>query len=164
MNEATFSKQFRDDYKVWYPESFVQLIVDAPRSHKKPYDCLVVNKSIPIAVEFKFSKGNTFVLSGVKEHQIYSLKQFECAGGVSYVVIYIQGLKLVFAYEVSIHDEITEVLFANNHKSISEKNIDLLCERFNDCAVITRGKVQHLGNKTFWDIGKFEQLIYGTVK
>lgn len=89
--ESQFSKQFRDDLylfcKKFICESHVQLIVDSPRSGKKPYDAYALIRGKFFAFEFK-RMGTSIRKDAVVPHQISKLDEVWHSGGNSYIIVF----------------------------------------------------------------------------
>lgn len=97
MKEATFSAEFRRDVRKAYPKSHVYLVMDAPRSGRKPYDAIALVYGEFHAIEFKvvFERAKSVRQDCVGVHQLQYLREVLNAGGYAHIVILVEREKAV---------------------------------------------------------------------
>ncbi len=101
MLERKFSSQFRKEMKEFYGDKIhVQLLQDAPRSGKKPYDAFCLKDSEFYALEFKVVKGDTLNKKILTFHQEQSLKEVANTGGYGLIVILFEKHKCITILEI----------------------------------------------------------------
>ena len=100
MKENSFSAQFRKELREYCDGHnipiHINLIVDAPRSLKKPYDAYFVVDREFVALEFKVVNGASVSEDKVTPHQIDKLTEVFNTGSEGYIVILIERLKRVY--------------------------------------------------------------------
>ena len=148
MLERNFSSQFRKEYKTRYPEAHVQLLQDAPKGGKKPYDAYILDRAVFVAIEFKVEGGASIKSASLKQHQYDSLMNASNASGEAWVVILCEKIKKVFC----IHILEWKAMFANEH-----------LVKFEDVTWgFFIGRAKYDGSTT-WDMKAFMQESVGEI-
>jgi hypothetical protein len=145
MKESAFSKQIRDDIRFLLGEKphHVQLLVDAPRSGKKPYDAYFLCGNRFTAMEYKVVRGASLHSECLRYHQKISLEEVVSAGGRGEIVLYLERLKLACIVPVVNWENLFHIN-ANDNLRIK---IDELIEQ-KTVTIIHRKKF----DKTRWDL------------
>ena len=148
MRENAFSSIIRKDLanfcKHYEIPIHLNLIVDAPRSKKKPYDFYMVAKKF-IAIELKVEGGLSIRKDKVVPHQIYNLTEVVKTGHSSaYIIVLFEREKKV----AIVSPEKWIEIFSNIIKKSIKVNKFLERAEFLDCYIIDRVKMPF---GTAWD-------------
>ena len=154
MKESAFSYQLRKDLEGLYADRshkpHINLIQDAYRSGKKPYDFYFVQHDSFYAIETKVCRGLSINFEMVRQHQITGLFEVENSGpaGKAYLVILLEKYDKRKAMVMPIFNWIAMLkMYALEHTSLK---IETLFQVHRDWFQIMERK--KIDGKTRWDI------------
>jgi len=102
VKERDIMKKWIEKERVRGGKVWVHRIVDSPYGGYKVFDVELVRDGVPWALEFKVHRKKTlpYSFADISSHQIFELKKFKDAGGRSAIVVYDEGLKKFFFWEL----------------------------------------------------------------
>jgi len=166
MLERKFVSQFRGElYKV-LNNVHEHLLMDAPKSGKKPYDFFFLWHGWHVSVEAKSTKkGASISRNCVTAVQMQSLKDTERAGGRGFIVVLMARIKQVLiitpdAWEIMFADEsLKTVKLDDIHNVIQELEVTFPEDV---PMIISREKWFEVGGKktTMWNFQPWIKNIY----
>ncbi len=168
MNEASFSKQLRDDIKVKYPNMFCYLIQDSYRSGKKPFDFFIAYQSKFIAVELKLVKGRSIPVDILRPHQLESLLEVDKCGTHAHGVVIINIHSAVPSNAFVIPIRVWQLIMKNykNEKSVKIETLmtnwpDMKLNIVDEFKLMRRLKFD---TGTAWDVTRIAESVGETFR
>lgn len=163
MNEASFSKQLRDDIKAKYPKCFQYLIQDSYRSGKKPFDFFIAYKSKFIAVELKLVKGRSIPVDILRPHQLESLLEVDKCGIHAHGIVIINISDAVQNNAFVIPIRVWQLIM-KNYKDMKSVKIETLMTSWPDMKldIVDEFKLMRrlkFGNGTAWDVTRIAESV-----
>jgi penicillin-binding protein-related factor A (putative recombinase) len=125
MLERKFSSIFRAEMnEVMGNTGKIHLIMDAPKSGKKPYDAYAIWRGWHLSIEFKVAKGASVSYNCVTDNQKDCLLFDEQCGGLSYIIVYMARLKKCLIISVDAWEKLFD---EGKDKSIKVELVERMC-------------------------------------